>query len=230
MRGAAATAVRGVDGREPPLFVLPNGAGLGYGLFVLDDASRALSARARRGRLPDPLTRGSAWVTLWDNMLEARDRAGGAASTPRCARCRARPTSRTSQRILGYAARAYWRFLSPDQRRARAAALEAVLRAGLARAPHAEPEGGVVQRLSRHVVVADGRGVAGAGVAARGARARAHAGRAGRDRDGAGAGRARGAAAGSEILDAQLERTAEPGSQGAVRVRDAGAVGRSGRA
>ena len=38
------------------------------------------------------------------------------------------------QRILGYAARAYWRYLVPGQRQARAARLETVFRAGLAAA------------------------------------------------------------------------------------------------
>ena len=34
------TTVSAAAGLERPLFVLPNGAGVGYGLFVLDDASR----------------------------------------------------------------------------------------------------------------------------------------------------------------------------------------------
>ena len=38
------------------------------------------------------------------------------------------------QRILGYAARTYWRFLPPEQRQARAVRFETVLREGLARA------------------------------------------------------------------------------------------------
>jgi hypothetical protein len=68
MRGATA-AVPGVEGRARPAFVLANGAGLGYGLFVLDDASRAYLLDHVE-RLPDPLLRGSAWVTLWDNMAQ----------------------------------------------------------------------------------------------------------------------------------------------------------------
>ena len=53
-----------------PLFVLPNGGGLGYGLFVLDDGSRDYLLEHIED-IPDALTRGSAWVTLWDNLLEA---------------------------------------------------------------------------------------------------------------------------------------------------------------
>jgi aminopeptidase N len=83
--------------------------------------------------LPDPLLRGSAWVTLWDNLLE------GAIAPPALfdTALRALPVEadeQNVQRILGYAARTYWRFLSPEQRLARAGRFETVLREGLARA------------------------------------------------------------------------------------------------
>jgi len=131
MTGATAT-VPGARGLPRPLYVLPNGAGLGYGLFLLDDASREYLL-AHIERLPDPLTRGSAWVTLWDNMLEGRASASVFLDTA----VRALPLEtdeQNTQRVLGYVARAYWRFLPPTQRQARAAALEAVLRAGLDKA------------------------------------------------------------------------------------------------
>ena len=131
MRTATAT-VPGVAGQTRPRFVLPNGGGLGYGLFVLDDVSRAYLVDNIE-RLPDPLTRGSAWVTLWDNLLE------GAVAPPALfdTALRALPSEtdeQNVQRILGYAARTYWRFLSPAQRQSRAARFETVLRDGLARA------------------------------------------------------------------------------------------------
>jgi aminopeptidase N len=131
MRAATAT-LPGVEGRERPRFVLPNGGGLGYGLFVLDDVSRAYLVDHVE-QLPDPLTRGSAWVTLWDNLLE------GAVAAPALfdTALRALPSEtdeQNVQRILGYAARMYWRFLTAPQRQARAARLETVLRDGLARA------------------------------------------------------------------------------------------------
>ena len=69
------TVVRAAAGLERPLYVLPNGGGIGYGLFVLDDASRAYLLQ-RIEEIPDALTRGSAWVTLWDNLLEGRVRPG----------------------------------------------------------------------------------------------------------------------------------------------------------
>ena len=131
MRTATAV-VPGVEAQARPRFVLPNGGGLGYGLFVLDDVSRTYLVDHVE-QLPDPLTRGSAWVTLWDNLLE------GAVAPPALfdTALRALPSETDEQNvehILGYAARTYWRFLSPAQRQARAARFESVLREGLARA------------------------------------------------------------------------------------------------
>ena len=63
--------VPGARGLPRPLYVLPAGRGLGYGLFVLDEAS-ASYLLAHVEDVPDPLTRGVAWITLWDNLLERR--------------------------------------------------------------------------------------------------------------------------------------------------------------
>ncbi len=52
-----------------PLFVLANGAGIGYGEFHLDTQSLAWLAR-HLPEIGDALTRGSAWVTLWDSLLD----------------------------------------------------------------------------------------------------------------------------------------------------------------
>jgi aminopeptidase N len=130
MRGA--TAAVPVAGRERPRFILPNGGGLGYGLFVLDAASRAYLVDHVE-TLPDPLLRGSAWVTLWDNLLEGAIAPASLFETA----LRALPVEadeQNVQRILGYAARTYWRFLPAGERQARAVRFESVLREGLARA------------------------------------------------------------------------------------------------
>ena len=51
--------------------MLPTGGGIGYGGFVLDDGSvRYLLAHLPE--IDDPLTRGAAWVTLWEEMLDGR--------------------------------------------------------------------------------------------------------------------------------------------------------------
>ena len=128
---ASDVRVDSVTGLEAPLFVLPNGAGLGYGLFLLDDRSRAYLL-SNIEDVPDALTRGSAWVTLWDNLLEAR--VTPSAFLDAATRALPRETDeQNAQRVLAYVARAFWRFLSDTERTARAVALEAMLREGIAR-------------------------------------------------------------------------------------------------
>src|SRR6266550_2752075 len=129
---ARETVVREAAGLPKPLFILPNGAGLGYGLFLLDDES-ARYLLANMPRVGDALTRGAAWVTLWDNLLEGRIPAAAFID----AAIRALPEEsdeQNTQRVLAYASRAYWRDLPQQERLARAAALEAALRAGITRA------------------------------------------------------------------------------------------------
>jgi aminopeptidase N len=49
--------------------ILPNGDGLGYGLFLLDDVTRDALIRDLP-HLPDPLARAVAWIDLHEMMLE----------------------------------------------------------------------------------------------------------------------------------------------------------------
>ena len=119
-------------GRPAPRYVLPSAAGWGYGRFVLDPASlKYLSASVPE--LDDPLTRGSAWVTLWDALLDGQvppatflDLALG--SLPR------EVDEQLTSRILGYAANTWWRFLNTAERDTRAPRFESLLREGLAQA------------------------------------------------------------------------------------------------
>src|SRR2546425_4847899 len=129
---AATVTVAKAAGMDRPLYVLPNGAGLGYGLFVLDEESRRFLVEHIED-IPDALTRGSAWVTLWDNMLEAR-------VTPQellNASVRALPKEtdeQNTQLVLDYVARAFWKYLPPDERPARVPGIETLLGEGLAAA------------------------------------------------------------------------------------------------
>jgi aminopeptidase N len=126
------TAVSGAAGLPKPLYVLPNGQGLGYGLFRLDSGSRDYLL-AHIEDVPDALTRGSAWVTLWDNLLEGEVRPSAFFS----ATMRALPHESDEQnadRVLGYLTRTFWRFMSPDERGAVSRTLETTLRSGLERA------------------------------------------------------------------------------------------------
>jgi aminopeptidase N len=129
--GARADA-RDAVGKPAPLYVLPNGGGWGYGAFVLDAASlRYLSTSL--SEIPDPVTRGAAWVTLWEEML---DRAVPAATLVDLAmRSVPRETDeQLTQRVLGYLRGAWWKFLQPREREARLVGLETLLADGLASA------------------------------------------------------------------------------------------------
>ena len=119
-------------GMQAPLFVLPSGAGLGYGLFVLDAASREYLLQHIED-VADPLTRGSAWVTLWENMLESHVAAD--AFLDAAVRALVTETDEQNiQRVLAYVTHAFWRHLDADERARRAPALEATLWAGIGRA------------------------------------------------------------------------------------------------
>jgi aminopeptidase N len=129
----ASIPVTGAVGLSQPTFVLPNGEGLGYGLFLLDDRSRDYLL-AHVEALPDPLTRGSAWVTLWDNLLEARIMPAVLFDTATRA-VAVENDEQNVERILGYLVRTFWRFLPVEERSSRSTALEALLRSGLEQAP-----------------------------------------------------------------------------------------------
>ena len=119
-------------GWPAPLYVLPAGEGWAYGEFELDRASLSYLSRSLAS-IGDPLTRGSAWVTLWDALLEGTlspDAFMDLASS-------ALPNETDEQltaRVLNYAGSAWWRFLTAAERTRRAAPLEELLRRGLAQA------------------------------------------------------------------------------------------------
>ena len=120
-------------GLPAPDYVLPTAGGLGYGGFVLDPRTIEYLL-ARLPDIEDPLTRGAAWVTLWDQMLEGRAAAGSLIDLALQA-LPAESDEQNIQRILGYAREAYWRFVGPGDRRTLAPRLEAAFRAGLDAAP-----------------------------------------------------------------------------------------------
>jgi aminopeptidase N len=137
----AATRVREARGNERPQYVLANGGGVGYGLFLLDnDTLRYLLNHLEE--ISDPLVRGSAWVDLWENLLEAAGRGRqekDARITPGAfldlaSRALPRETDiQNTERILGDVSHAFWQFLPSQERSSRAPALESLLRAGIAR-------------------------------------------------------------------------------------------------
>jgi aminopeptidase N len=120
-------------GLDMPLYVLPNGGGIAYGQIELDDRSRTYLL-SHVPAIGDPMTRGSAWVTLWDELLRgvvppAQLVDLALAALPREA------DELNAQQVLTYLRSAYWHFLTADARVAAASRVEEVLRAQIAAAP-----------------------------------------------------------------------------------------------
>ena len=145
----ATTSVKGAKGLPAPNYVLPAGGGLGYGLFILDEGSRDYLLR-HVDEVKDPLTRGAAWVTLWDNLQASRVNPLQLLDTA----LRALPREddeQNAQRVLSYVTRVFWRFMPAAERAARAPALEAALRAGVDRGGHPQPPTlGLMTQLVQH--------------------------------------------------------------------------------
>jgi len=119
----------------PAQFVLPNGGGIAYGEFHLDRGSLAWLT-ANLPSIDDELTRGSAWVTLYDAMRDAEVAPDAFLSLA----LRALPLEKNElnvSRILSYLREAYWRYTAPAARARLAPRVELTLRLGLDGAPSA---------------------------------------------------------------------------------------------
>src|SRR5436309_3101736 len=113
----------------PPEFVLPTGGGLAYGDFTLDDATRKYLLQ-HLPELKDPVTRGAAWVTLWEELLDRRVQPSDFLDLA----LRALPhedTEQNVQLVLGYVDDAFWRFIPGAARQSLGPRLEQTLRSGL---------------------------------------------------------------------------------------------------
>ena len=112
-----------------PEFVLPTGGGLAYGGFTLDDGSRRFLLE-HLPELGDPVTRGAAWVTLWEELVDGRVRPSEFLDLALGALGR-EDTEQNVGLVLGYVETTFWRFLSEGDRQALSAMLEQALRRGL---------------------------------------------------------------------------------------------------
>ncbi len=109
-------------------YVMPNGSGVEYGLFLLDPASRAYVVQ-HLPELGPGLVRGTAWVTLWDQVLERRVDPDAFLDVALRALGK-EDVELNLSRILGYVGTTFWRLLPPDERTSRAPEVEAALWAG----------------------------------------------------------------------------------------------------
>ena len=128
----ASVEVSDARGRPAPLYVLPDGGGIAYGEIHLDAASRAWLS-ARLFRIPDPLTRGSAWLALWDAVLDG-ELAPATLGELALAALPRETDELNIERLLDDLRAIYWRFTAPEARRAVAPRVERVLRSRLSAA------------------------------------------------------------------------------------------------
>jgi len=126
---AARITVTEAHGLPAPRFVLPNGGGIAYGGFVLDPGTRDYLVR-HLADIPDALTRGSALVALWEEMLDRRVKSTDLVGTLIAALPR-EGDELNVQRMLSYLQQGYWKFLASPERVALAPSLERMLRAGI---------------------------------------------------------------------------------------------------
>jgi aminopeptidase N len=137
-----------------PNYILANGEGTGYGLFVLDDRSRQFFLN-HLNEIGDGLTRGIAWVTLWDDMLEGR-------AAPRQMlklALQTLPVEREElnvERMLAHTHDLFWRYLSDADRASIAGRLEQTLRAGVTRAPTTSLKSAYFAAFRRTVTTSEG--------------------------------------------------------------------------
>jgi aminopeptidase N len=120
------------DGLPEPEWILPVGGGLGYGFFDLDDTTLEYLTRSLH-RIPDPLTRGSALVALWEAMLEGRVPPARVLETLLAALPRETDELLT-QAMLDYLQTAFWRFTGADERARIASRVDSTVRSGLSQA------------------------------------------------------------------------------------------------
>ena len=137
-----------------PDFVLPNGSGLAYGDIVLDAESRAYLLE-RFGEFDDAVTRGAAWVTLWEEMLGGRilpetlmDLALDVIGPE--------DTEQVVQLLLNGVGPLFWRYLPASEREELAPTLERVLRDGIARPESSSLRSAYFSAFYAVVTTADG--------------------------------------------------------------------------
>ena len=123
--GSPSLRVEEAVGLPLPDFVLANGLGIGYGLFQPDDASLEFLL-GNLPALPEGLTRGVAWLTLWDAMLEGRVSPGRIIDLA-LAMLATESDELIIQRVLDDLASAYWRFVPEAERASRAPQIESLL-------------------------------------------------------------------------------------------------------
>lgn len=147
LRGMRSRIAANLDLREPeqsfprwasgpvPRWVLPNGSGVEYGLFVLDDESLGRLMDDVRD-IEDPVLRGSAWMVIADALWEGQASPEAVLDLVLDA-LQTEPDQQMVAFLIGLARSTYWSLLTPEARAERSTAIEGALWDGLAGAQEA---------------------------------------------------------------------------------------------
>jgi len=109
-------AVNEARGLLRPAYVLPDAHGVGYGFFELDKESRAYLL-ANFQSLPEAVFRATAWMTLYDTLLEGQVEPGAFVRSG-LRGIRTEPEELNLSFLLSTLSTVFWGFLSETERRA----------------------------------------------------------------------------------------------------------------
>ncbi|HSK21273.1 MAG TPA: M1 family aminopeptidase [Longimicrobiales bacterium] len=132
---APAVQVAAAAGQAMPRYVLPDARGLGYGRFMLDEATRSFLLDSLAAVSP-AVARGTAVLALQDAMLSG-EVAPAALLNALMTAVATEGEQLLTARYLGMIGGVFWRFLKPDARAQVAPALERLLWRGLSEAADA---------------------------------------------------------------------------------------------
>jgi len=114
------------NGLSKPNYILPNGAGIGYGYFKMDSTSRSFLLE-NLPNINDSYLRGIIWLNLWDEMLYGNIKPVDMIDL--CIKAlKTEDDILNIQRILSRLNSIFWNFLSENKRIEKANELESILR------------------------------------------------------------------------------------------------------
>lgn len=128
LREASQAFPRWAAGSEPR-WILPNGRGVEYGLFQLEEAALDRLI-VDVSTLESPLMRGSAWLVIRDALLEGQLEPSVVIDHA-LAGLRTETDEQLVDHLIGVVTATFWDFLTPAQRAARAPEIEAAFLEGL---------------------------------------------------------------------------------------------------
>jgi aminopeptidase N len=116
------TIVKEAEGMDVPLFLQFNSSGQGYGLWAVDE--KMLPGLYD---ITEPLNRASAYISLYENMLNGRSVTPGRLLDLFAAGLKKEKEELNVKLLTGYLANIYWEFITAKEREIRSVKLEELL-------------------------------------------------------------------------------------------------------